>query len=313
MQMEQVLFVKAVVVITTLVLSASMLTTRDTKPVSDRADQQAFVDACEPWDKWDKPAPPFRIYGASYYVGTCGIAAILVTRDDGHILIDTGTRKGAEVVANNVRQLGFKLNDIKLILYSHEHHDHMGGHAYLQRLTGAQVAVRPEAVSQIVHGKTASDDPQFSIHPDTEPVPGEKTSLLVKADSMGTRQTLDVAGLAITMHHTPGHTPGAVSWQWEECEGQDCKTIVYADSLSPVSADSFRFSDHPDYVAAYFEGLDRLAKLNCDLLLAPHPSHANLLIHLENDTLLKQDDPCPAYAKKKRGDLTERLEKEAAQ
>src|SRR3990170_5693986 len=86
----------------------------------------AFAAACKDWDEWDKPAPPVRIHGNTYLVGTCGISAILVTGSDGHILIDSGTEAGADLVADNIRRLGFKLGDVKYLLHSHEHLDHVG-------------------------------------------------------------------------------------------------------------------------------------------------------------------------------------------
>jgi beta-lactamase superfamily II metal-dependent hydrolase len=97
----------------------------------------AWTDACEDWDDWDKPAPPFRIHGNSYHVGTCGITAVLITGDAGHVLIDGATEKGATTIAANIERLGFRLADVKLLLHSHEHHDHVGGIARLQALTGA--------------------------------------------------------------------------------------------------------------------------------------------------------------------------------
>ena len=73
--------------------------------------------ACRDSDDWDKPAPPVRIHGNTYLVGTCGISAILVTGSDGHVLIDAGTEQGAELIADNIQQLGFKLSDIKYLLH----------------------------------------------------------------------------------------------------------------------------------------------------------------------------------------------------
>src|SRR5215210_9447515 len=58
-----------------------------------------FAGTCEENDDWDKPAPPVRIHGNTYLVGTCGISAILVTGSEGHILIDTGTEAGADLIA----------------------------------------------------------------------------------------------------------------------------------------------------------------------------------------------------------------------
>ena len=79
---------------------------------------RAFAAACKDWDEWDKPAPPVRIYGNAYYVGTCGITAILITDRAGHILIDGATEAGAEVIARNIQRLGFKLTDVKYLLQS---------------------------------------------------------------------------------------------------------------------------------------------------------------------------------------------------
>ena len=89
--------------------------------------------------------PPGPIHANTYLVGTCGISAILITGEDGHVLIDSGTEAGAELVADNIRQLGFSLRDIRFLLISHEHIDHVGGIARLQQLTGAtrSPAIRP--------------------------------------------------------------------------------------------------------------------------------------------------------------------------
>ena len=96
-----------------------------------------WAATCKDWDEWDKPAPPVRIHANTYLVGTCGISSILITGEDGHVLIDGGTEAGAELIAANIRQLGFKLRDIRFLLISHEHIDHVGGIARLQQLTGA--------------------------------------------------------------------------------------------------------------------------------------------------------------------------------
>src|SRR6476620_7990369 len=83
----------------------------------------AFAAACKDWDEWDKPAPPVRIHANTYLVGTCGISSILITGNEGDILIDGGTEVGAGLIASNIRKLGFKLSDVKILLHSHEHAD----------------------------------------------------------------------------------------------------------------------------------------------------------------------------------------------
>ncbi|MEO6581743.1 MAG: MBL fold metallo-hydrolase, partial [Sphingomicrobium sp.] len=106
-----------------------------------------FDGTCKDWDEWDKPAPPVRIHGNTYLVGTCGISAVLITGSAGHVLIDTGTEAGADLIARNIRALGFRLEDVRYLLHSHEHLDHVGGIARLQQLTGARLVASPAAAA----------------------------------------------------------------------------------------------------------------------------------------------------------------------
>jgi hypothetical protein len=94
---------------------------------------------------WSDPAPPIRIFANIYDVGTCGVVVLLITGRKGHILIDRRTAEAAPEVARNIERLGFKLTDIRLMLASHEHLDHVGRYSRLQRLTGARLMVMPEA------------------------------------------------------------------------------------------------------------------------------------------------------------------------
>ena len=263
-----------------------------------------WVAACEDWDEWDKPGPPFRIHGDSFYVGTCGIAAILVTAPQGHVLIDTGTEAGAETVLANVARLGFDPKDIAVLLSSHEHFDHVGGAALVQQRTGAKRYASAPAAAVLASGRASGDDPQAGMH---DPMtPAHVSRILAPGE------TVEVGPLRLTMIATPGHTPGAVSWQWQSCDGADCRSIVYADSLSPVSADDYRFSDHAAYLAAYRAGLVDLAALDCDILLTPHPSASQMRERLVTGDLADAN-ACKAYAASIDARIDERLAAEAAQ
>jgi metallo-beta-lactamase class B len=265
----------------------------------------AFAAACKDRDDWDKPAPPVRIYGNTYLVGTCGISAILITGSEGHILIDSGTEAGGDVVADNIRRLGFQLHDVKILLHSHEHFDHVGGIARLQQLTGAQLFASPEAARVLETGINAADDPQAGIH---EPFATARVDRIVRDG-----ESVRLGNLALVALSTPGHTPGALSWHWSSCDGGVCRRIVYADSLSPVSRDDYRFSDHPDYVASYRAGLAKLAALDCDILLTPHPSASNMIARMAGSRPLENSDGCRLYAESIGKRLDERIAKEQAQ
>src|SRR5262245_54930849 len=86
-----------------------------------------------------EPVEPLRVIGNIYYVGARGLASYLITTPEGHVLLDTGTKEMHPVIRANVERLGFKLPDIKYLLSSHAHFDHMQGHAAMKRATGAQV------------------------------------------------------------------------------------------------------------------------------------------------------------------------------
>lgn len=264
----------------------------------------AFAAACKDWDEWDKPAPPVRIHGNSYYVGTCGISAILVTGTKGHILIDAGTEKGAEIIAENIRSLGFRLGDVKFLLHSHEHIDHVGGMARLQQLTGAQVVASPEAAAVFETGTAGLGDPQAGMHP---PFPAAPVGRVIKDG-----ETVRLGNLVLTAIATPGHTPGALSWHWGSCDGGVCRRIVYADSLSAISSDNYRFNDHPEYVEAFRSGLRRLATTECDILVTPHPSASQLRDRFTGKSPLFNPEGCRNYAASIEKRLNDRLAKEVA-
>ncbi|MCB2089537.1 MAG: subclass B3 metallo-beta-lactamase [Sphingomonadaceae bacterium] len=269
---------------------------------SPAADQAAWAAACTDWDEWDKPAPPYRIHGNSYYVGTCGIAAILVVGDGGLLLFDSGTEAGSEVVTANIAALGYSISDVKALFVSHDHFDHVGGMARMQQLSGATVYAGWGASAVIRSGEADPRDPQAGMHPPMAPVASVRSVRDGEAASM--------FGIDLQAIATPGHTPGAMSWSWQSCDGDDCATIVYADSLSPVSRDDYRFSDHPDYLAAYRAGLAKLGSLECDIVLTPHPSASDMRKRMLSKQGLRSSDGCKAYAKSIGKRLDKRLAKE---
>lgn len=268
------------------------------------SDIARFGGTCKDFDDWDKPTPPFHIHGDTWYVGTCGITALLIRGEDGAVLIDTGTAKGSEAIAANIESLGVKLSEVKAILGSHEHFDHVGGFARMQGMTGAPVLVGAGAVDVIRTGKDDPRDPQTGLHAAMPPVTGT-----IRAVTDG--EVVRAGGLEITGIATPGHTIGAMSWQWESCDTNGCFTIVYADSLSPVSADNYRFTDHPDYVAMFRSGIARLRPLDCGILLTPHPSASDMLARARTGAL-EGGMTCAAYADSKTKALDDRLSKEFA-
>ena len=265
----------------------------------------AFDAACDDGDGWDKPAPPVRIHANTYLVGTCGISVILITGDQGHILIDSGTQRGADLVAANIRRLGFRPTDVRYLLHSHEHVDHVGGMGRLQQLTGARLVASPAAAKVFATGTAGIGDPQAGMHP---PFPAARVDRIV-ADGEPVR----LGNLWLVPLATPGHTPGALSWHWGSCDGGVCRRMVFADSLTPISRDDYRFGDHPAYVQAFRGGLAKLAELECDILLTPHPSASAMIARMAGRAPLEDRNACRDYAAEAGKRLDERLAKEQSQ
>jgi metallo-beta-lactamase class B len=264
----------------------------------------AFAATCKDWDEWNKPAPPVRIHANTYLVGTCGISSILIIGDQGDILIDGGPEDVANLIAANIRAVGVRLQNIKYILTSHEHSDHAGGIARLQELTGASVITSASAARVIASGTPAADDPQIGV---LKSFPGARVGRIVNDGDQ-----VRLGNLMLTAIATPGHTPGALSWTWVSCDGGVCRTIVYADSLSAVSNDKYRFIDHPAYVSAFRASIAKVAATPCDILLTPHPSASDMVKRLGTGKPLLDPDACRNYAAQLTRNLDARLAKEAA-
>lgn len=224
---------------------------------------------CTSCDEWNQPAAPFNIHGNTYYVGTAGLSAVLVTGPQGHVLLDGALPQSAPLIQKNIEALGFKMKDVKLILNSHAHFDHAGGLAALQRASGATVAHSPHGAQVLRDGTPGTDDPQYD--------PNDRFTIpkVAQVKEVKDGETLAVGPLRFTVHHTPGHTPGGTTWTWQSCEKGRCLDMVYADSLTPVSTDGFYYSGgatYPDRSASFRATIAKVAGLKCDIVIAAHPS-----------------------------------------
>jgi metallo-beta-lactamase class B len=256
--------------------------------------------------EWNLPQKPFKVYGNTYWVGTRGLGAVLVTSDRGHILIDGALPESVPQIRDHIRELGFKLEDVRLLLNTHVHYDHAGGLGQLQQLTGARVAASAAAAKVLMTGQADPDDPQYGILPPID--------RLRNVDVVREGQVVKVGSLIARPHMTPGHTPGGTTWTWKACEGARCLDVVYADSVTAVSADGFKYTTSP-LSKAFEQTFTALETMRCDILLTPHPAFAQLLEKLAAREMGKTDafiDPgaCKAYAATGRKNLATRLETE---
>ena len=229
---------------------------------------------CGNCKEWNQPVKPFNIYGNTWYVGVNGLSSVLITSPRGHVLVDGALPQSAKLIGANIKALGFRIEDVKLIVNSHAHWDHAGGIAALARASGAVVAASAPGARSLNSGTHGADDPQYYAN---APVHVPKVA---KVRIVADGETVQVGPIGITAHMTPGHTPGSTTWSWTSCEQARCMNLVYADSLNPISHDGFLFSGkgkQPDISASFASSIAKVAALKCDIVLSAHPFLAGIL------------------------------------
>ncbi len=286
-----------------LVVSSAAACAQNPEPLT----RPYSTEDCPPCAEWNAPHTPFRIHGNTWWVGTEGLGALLITSPEGLVLIDGGLPDSAPLILDNIRTLGFEPGDVRLILNSHAHYDHAGGIAALVQATGARVAATEQSARVLERGATLPNDPQHAVHLDFPAV--------ASVERFADGDTLRVGPIALVAHLTAGHTPGGTSWSWRSCDDAGCLDSVYADSQTPISADGFHYSDsdaYPTALADFERAFRTLETLPCDILITPHPGASSLWERVEGGAGLVEAEGCRRYAAAGRRQLERRLEAEGA-
>ncbi len=234
---------------------------------------------------WRQPVTPFKIADHTWYIGTAGLSALLVTTLDGAVLIDGGVAQAADMLLAHVISTDTPIDAVKLILHSHAHADHAGPLAALKRATRATLVSNAESAVLLARG--GSDDIHYGDEMGYPPVQADR---LVQDG-----ESVELGGTAFTVHFSPAHTPGSMSWTWTDTRGGQPVRIAYADSLS---APSYTLIDNPRYphiVEAYRRGFATVRALPCDLLITPHPDGTGWT-PAETDNPHPVPTSCSAYA-----------------
>ena len=270
---------------------------------------------CDSCDEWNQPREPFKLHGNTYYVGTKGLSSVLITSPNGHILLDGALPQSASLIDNNIRKLGFRTQDIRLIVNSHAHYDHAGGIAALQKLSGARVAASEDGARALAKGEPTEHDPQYESGHE----PSVRFPPVNGVETVTDGQVLSVGPISITAHYTPGHTVGSTTWTWTSCEASNCLNIVYADSLNPVSDDGFRFTGdtkHKDVTQSFAHSIATVDRLPCDIIVTVHPDFMGIDEKLAARARSEPKNPfvdpnsCRQYAKNAANKLSSRVAEE---
>jgi len=217
---------------------------------------------------WTQAQAPFHIVGDVYYVGSKGLAAYLITSPQGHILIDGTVAENAPMIEANIRALGFRLQDVKILLNNHAHHDHAGALAQIKKDTGAQVLAAPGDVWALEHGRPRGDNTAG-----LPPWPAVKVDHLLHDG-----EVIRLGPAALTTLFTPGHTPGCTSWATEVAEHGVSRHVLFLCSLTVAGNVLAGNKAYPTIVADYRKSFDRLENYNgAEVVLTGHPEVADVI------------------------------------
>jgi metallo-beta-lactamase class B len=202
--------------------------------------------------------PPHKIIGNLYYVGTGSLASFLIVTPQGDVLINSTYERTVPVIQKSVADLGFKFSDIKILLGSHAHGDHMEGDALVKQLTGAQVMAMAEDMPALENMK-----------------PGGKTHPIDRVLHDGDEVML--GGATLVAHLTPGHTRGCTTWTMKVSDGGKTYDVVIIGSLGVnPGVKLVNNTDVPNIVAEFVRAFQVSRALPCDIPLGSHPGMFNL-------------------------------------
>ena len=200
---------------------------------------------------WNKPFPPHKIIGNVYFVGSAELGSFLIATPEGHILINSDFEETVPVIRAAVEKLGFKFSDIKILLGSHAHPDHMTGDAMVKELTGAKVMAMEQDIPALQN-----------LKPGGKPHPIDR--VLHDGD------TVTLGGSTLTAHLTPGHTKGCTTWTLKVDDGGKSYDVVIVGSVSLNAAVLVNNPNYPAIQDDYRRSFKVLRSLPCDVYLGSH-------------------------------------------
>lgn len=231
-------------------------------------------------DAWYEPFPAHKVVGNVYYVGSKDLATYLITTPEGHILINSGFEKTVPLIRKSVESLGFKMSDVKILLASHAHSDHVAGHALLQEITGAKVFVMRGDDTVIADGGKG----QYK-YTTSRWKPCKVDRVLEDKDEV------KLGGVTLVARLTPGHTRGCTTWTWQaEENGKKYNVVVIGSPNVNPGFELVGNKDYPEIAKDFAKTFQVLKSLPCDVFLGAHGGYYGMVERYE---LLKKAEGNP--------------------
>jgi metallo-beta-lactamase class B len=217
---------------------------------------------------WLEPYQPFRIVGNLYYVGMYDLACYLIVTPKGNILINTGLAASASQISDNIKALGFRLSDTKILLTTQAHYDHVAAMAAIKQQSGAKMMANANDADVLEDGGR-SDYEMHKYGMSFAPIKVDRR--LQNGD------IIELGGTRLVMLHHPGHTKGSSSYLLDVKDEQRTYRVLIVNMPSIIT--DRKFSDipaYPDIAKDYEYTLEAMKKLSFDLWFSSHASQFNL-------------------------------------
>ncbi len=241
------------------------------KPATDRTASSTSKPQADPETSgpaaWFQPFPAHRIIGNLYYVGSKDLACYLITTLEGHILINSGFERTVPLVRKSVESLGFKMSDIKILLASHAHSDHVAGLARLKEMTGAKVCIMRGDDKVISSG----GEGQY-LYTTSRWKPCAVDRVLADGDEV------TLGGMTLTARLTPGHTRGCTTWTFRVIDAGKTYNVVIIGS--PNVNPGYRLignKEYPEIANDFARTFEVLKSLPCDVFLGAHGEYYGMV------------------------------------
>lgn len=231
------------------------------------ATAQTTTPAANANPEWTNPYEPFRVAGNLYYVGTYDLACYLITTGEGNILVNTGLAESVPMIRKNIESLGFRYDDIKILLTTQAHFDHVAGMAEIKKDTGAKMMVQKGDAQVLADG--GKSDFLFGGSSSFPPVTVDRI--------LNDRDTIKLGKTKVIALHHPGHTKGSTSFMIDVTDENRLWKVLIVNIPSILSP--ARISGMPSYPNIgkdYAYTLDALQKIEFDLWVASHASQFRL-------------------------------------
>jgi metallo-beta-lactamase class B len=235
--------------------------------------------------RWNDYEAPFRLAGPIYFVGTTHLAAFLIHTPQGHILIDGGMPSTAPIIEKSIKELGFKLEDIRILLTTQAHFDHVGSHAHFKKLSGAMVQAMDGDAQLLRDG--GKSDYLFASDANFHFPPVAVDRVLKDGD------IVTLGGERLTAHRTAGHTPGSTSYEMEINEAGQIRKVVFAASTTVNPGTRLvKNPSYPGILEDYRKSFAVLASLQPDIWVSAHSEFFDLAGKRKK---MSKDKPAAAF------------------